>query len=359
MPVGRSIALAACVFAASAQEPQTVLRTTTRLVQVRVVAYDSKGASISGLTRDDFRLFDNGADRPITLFAAESGVAPAKSGNSPTTAAPEPVPARDDTAVVLLDWVNTSRPDRLFAYDAVKKVLAGFQPRQKVALYALAPELRILHQFTTDTGELLDAVNDLGTEFGEFRNLPAGSVPAPGERRPSEIQLLELDTRIRSALDAFGALADRLAHMPGRKSLVWVSDGLPMVVDGNLVPGARPAERVYVPDIERLLAKLNRADIAVYSVNAAGLPAPPSKEVPHNAMFELSQRTGGTVFADRNDLDSGIRMALADIDASYTLGFNVPDDAAPGPHGIRVRVSRPGVTLRYRESYAVDPPAHR
>jgi hypothetical protein len=68
-------------------------------------------------------------------------------------------------------------------------------------------------------------------------------------------------------------------------------------------------------------------------------------------LYELAVRTGGTEFSGRNDLDEGMRLALEDMRIGYTLGFNVPEGAAPGLHEIRVRVNRPGVKLRYRESY--------
>ena len=46
-----------------------------------------------------------------------------------------------------------------------------------------------------------------------------------------------------------------------------------------------------------------------------------------------------------------MRLALEDMRISYTLGFNAPEGTGPGPHEIRVRVNRPGIKLRYRESY--------
>ena len=70
-------------------------------------------------------------------------------------------------------------------------------------------------------------------------------------------------------------------------------------------------------------------------------------------MVELASRTGGNGFFDRNDLDEGMRLALEDLRVSYTLGFHVPDGATAGLHEITVRVSRPGIKLRYRESYLI------
>ncbi len=101
------------------------------------------------------------------------------------------------------------------------------------------------------------------------------------------------------------------------------------------------------------MGRLNHADIAVNTVDACGLSTKCQSYA--DSLQEFSERTGGTAFAGRNDIDEGIRLALEDMRVSYTLGFNVPDGAAPGLHEIRVRVNRPGVRpgvrLRYRESY--------
>jgi hypothetical protein len=70
---------------------------------------------------------------------------------------------------------------------------------------------------------------------------------------------------------------------------------------------------------------------------------------------ELALRTGGTAFFARNDVDEGIRLALEDALNGYTLGFHVAEGAAQGLHALKVTVKRPGVRLRYRESYQVAP----
>ena len=75
--------------------------------------------------------------------------------------------------------------------------------------------------------------------------------------------------------------------------------------------------------------------------------------VVRSTMMTLAERTGGTVFAGRNDVDTGIRLALDDLRAGYTLGFLAPEDAPAGPRRIEVRVRRARVRLRYRESYTV------
>jgi VWFA-related protein len=157
-------------------------------------------------------------------------------------------------------------------------------------------------------------------------------------------------------------VADGLARIPGRKSLIWVTNGFPIVLDSHAVPGLGQDEVSYREYADPLIQELNRANVAVYSVDARGLQSCPTYgDV--GTLQELSSRTGGTTFTNRNDLAEGMRLALEDSKASYTLGFSVPADATPGLHEISLRTTRPGVRLRYRGSYQLDgvapPIAHR
>jgi VWFA-related protein len=178
-----------------------------------------------------------------------------------------------------------------------------------------------------------------------------GGVVKPG----MEEQILEFNNKVYDSFEVLGKLADRLSQLPGRKSLIWVTNGFPVVLDGRAVPGAKPAEIDYSEDMERSVARLNRADVAVYTLDPRGLClACGYGDV--GTLREFAARTGGTAFYDRNDVDEVMRLALEDSKVSYTLGFAVPADAAPGLHTITLRTKRPGVTLRYRESYQLDDP---
>ena len=47
-------------------------RATTKLVQVSVVAHDSKGAPVADLRREEFQILDNGVPQEIRVFVAET-----------------------------------------------------------------------------------------------------------------------------------------------------------------------------------------------------------------------------------------------------------------------------------------------
>lgn len=337
-----------------ASDSGVVLRSSTTLVQVRVIAENSKGA-VTDLRREDFEVLSDRKPQPLTLFTIESGAEPRAAQSDSAKPSSD---ARTDPgyALLVLDWLNTDPVDRIMAQDNLVALLKKFEPRQRVGLYLPSTKPRLLLDFTTDRDLLLDAIQAAGEE-----PIEAGDDPAPGQfdaryggksGPPNiEMQLFFWNKKVVDTLHTFEAIAEHLAHVPGRKSLIWVSAGFPMVVDGTVVPGAKAGEIVYGHDLDRMLSKLNASDVAVYSVDPRGLKATGSRGFT-GTLQELASRTGGTAFYDRNDLDEGIRLAFEDTRLVYVLGFHVPEGVAPGIHDIRVRVKRPGVKLRYRDTYS-------
>src|SRR5207245_11046458 len=81
-----ALALAARSANQSATQGETVLRVETRLIEVNVIAQDSKGHAATSLTRDDFKLFENGKEIHIEFFLAISAEsAPVTSPLPPNT----------------------------------------------------------------------------------------------------------------------------------------------------------------------------------------------------------------------------------------------------------------------------------
>ncbi len=69
-------------------------------------------------------------------------------------------------------------------------------------------------------------------------------------------------------------------------------------------------------------------------------------------MEELADHTGGRAFYNTNDLARVMRTAVDDSHADYTLGFYPHDIRWDGKyHELKVKVTRPGIHLRYRKGY--------
>ncbi|HKE25207.1 MAG TPA: VWA domain-containing protein [Bryobacteraceae bacterium] len=357
----RTVWLAATLAGFASAQPDVVIRSTTRLVQVHVAAADRQGNPVADLRKEEFQILDDGKPQPLALFVGEGG----STGREvePTNAAAVPEHAKAQApgySAILLDWLNASIADRLRAVDGLRAVLKSLQPRQKVALYALGLEppnsaapLRLIRNFTDAPVELANVIEDPGVLPNPELSEPPGRFDArfgnPRGRMNVEEQLYDWNNRIRDTARALSELAGRMAPLRGPKSLIWLSTGFPMVVNGGVVPGAHALDAVYYREVEGAVDRLNRADVTVHTVNSSGLA--PVTRTYEATLQHFAERTGGLEFFGRNDLPAGVRAALEDMHAGYTLGFVVPEGGRPGVHNIQVRSTRPRLALRFRDSY--------
>lgn len=209
---------------------------------------------------------------------------------------------------------------------------------------------------------------------------------------------------LTNATEGIGALSRYLAPIPGRKHIVFYSAGYPMqpqsiaasVIEAMCGSGAAqgsgrsnmqagPSEahtalRVGTQvDAEGILRAMvdeaNRSQVSVYTVDARGLvgdAVPGSQRVPsrmirlgnaqaiqqravrepQEILYSIADRTGGTASINTNDMARGMQAAARDGRAYYLLGYTPPGGRKEGRYyPIEVKVTRPGLKLRYRRGY--------
>jgi VWFA-related protein len=381
---------------------------------VSVVAQDKQGKPVADLRREEFQILDNGSPREIRLFLADtSNPSPpeARAPNTFTNRIASSAGSHGGYSVILIDTLFTdfvqagcsnrqtegcppkeegSANARLRTLKTLRSIPTG----EKIAIYAISRGLQVVSEFTTDRDLLerqvkqwkpsVDTQNVYLVGFGpgcpiyddeamllDYAGAVAGSKPGETSEggaqaainaagagsgtstlsqtpnwRPQYqavmnrncIDATRQDTIQRAAAsnDEMLQIADHLAGIPGRKKLMWLSN--------RFVIGPRA------------LQKLNDAGVAIYPVDVDGVcvDCPPR---PTSLMDGIAELTGGVAYYLRNDLDVAIREAMDDGRVSYTLGFYRSDDDRPSEvHQIAVRVSRPGVKLRYGASYQTEGP---
>lgn len=388
-----------------AQQPPAV-RVTARLVEINVIVHDKKGQPVADLTRDDFVLLDQGQPQTISRFEIVKNEAPTA---PPPTLPPNTFTNRYDqrrgvppsVSVILLDGLNTRFEDQAYAKQQVIKFLSQLRPQDHVGLYALGSRLVLLHDFTTDASSLLAAL-------GRYRGRASPELSASEPEEPDTgiaTKDFALDDalsqalqpmqafyttyqRVLPTLQAFRDIANRLAGLPGRKSLIWVSGSFPITIGYDQLPtpdGPPIDQRNYNDDIDRAARLLNDANIAIYPVDARGLmpsnvsaanrrsplqsprarrmiagPAAALHADPNliDTMQALADRTGGRAFYNTNDLQGAIRRAIEDSEVTYLLGYYPDHGTWDGRfRQLKVEVKRPGVNLRYRRGYFALPDA--
>ncbi len=359
--------LAAC--AVYGQPSQTsasgapVFYATTKLIQVSVIAQYKDGKPVADLRREDFLIFDNGAPREIRLFVAErplQAVAPNRPPNtfSNLTALPQGEGGGAGFTVLLFDTLSTGIGDPFtgeggwgVAKEQAFQALRALPPGGKVAIYALARDLKVIQEFTLDRESLEKKLRawkpDVDSPATAMATINDALAHLP-KHNPEQAALalrrqLEEVTRIdgirRASLTGgeLGDLAEHLAGIPGRKNLIWLAQKFPLA--------------------GRTLQKLANAGVVVYPVDVGGVCDPtlcPPRPV--EQMITIAQATGGLAYFHRNDLDVAMHDAAEDGRWSYTLGFyQSGDDKLAAEHRLNVKVSRAGVALRYAAVYLAEP----
>ncbi len=158
-----ALLLASTCVAQDQQQVPLVLKSTTRLVQVSVIA-TQKNAPAQGLRKEDFSITDNGKPQTVSLFSVES--------NGKLPVAPQPLPPETFTnrleqkagvpssiTIILLDGLNTPYRDQAFAREQIVKYLKTIEPGDRIGVYTLGRGIRVLHDYTADSSKLLRKLN--------------------------------------------------------------------------------------------------------------------------------------------------------------------------------------------------------
>jgi VWFA-related protein len=355
-PLASSVAFAQQSASPSADSGQPVVKVATRLVVLSVVVTDKTGNPITGLTKDDFRILENDQPQAIASFEPAAEFA--------SSAAPEPAatPALPDVnappqAALVLDQLNTKSEDLMFAAEEIRAFLRAQPPHlsQPTSLYSLTKRgLELLATPTQDRDSLLAVFKKSIVE------LPPHTLESGGVQGGAD--------RLLAALLALDEMALSSAHQKGRKNIIWIGNGIPILSAGGVDLSNRAR---FLDWVHYTVNWLQESQTTVYTVDPRGLEVAPetlaldfgSAIVPQTGLtlsdlvFEsLAPESGGAIFRRRNDVDVAIATALRDGFSSYTLSYyprnNKWDSAF---RSIRVVVNGTGLTARTQRGYYAFP----
>lgn len=371
-----------CLFAGAQNTP---LRVSVTLVQVDAVVTDRDGRPVTGLTKDDFELFEDGKPRAITHFSfvtGGSGQSSAPGRNAPAATRAEDVRR---IIVLLVDDLQMSFASLPPTREALHKFIdRQMEPGDLVAVLATSGNWGPLNQFTTDKRMLHAAINRV--RFSFLGSGQAGGIRSFGlDGDPVEIAQVRGRRFAVGTLGMIRYVTEGMRAMPGRKSLVVFSDGFAI----RQRPGQRQPPPVSVDEVRGVTDQVNRSAVVIYSVDARRLAYPgltAADDVGAMSIEEvrqslddratqihdtqeglrfLAEQTGGLAHFDNNDINLGLQRMLEDQSRYYLLGFQpAEEDAARMAregkyHRLTIRVKRPGLLVRYRNGFMGEPEGAR
>jgi VWFA-related protein len=328
--------------AASAQQSGAPTQPRNGKMYLDVVVTPKSGAPVTGLQQQDFTLLDNKAPQTITSFKAVSG-----------RQAPIDV-------ILLIDAVNTTPQNVSYERIEIDKMLRaeGGHLAYPIALAVFTDQgTQILGNFSSDGNALsvsLDRDNIglrvIGRDTGYY-----GAAE-----------------RWQLSLQALRQLLASMAPRPGRKVILWVSPGWPLLSGPNTELDSKQQQEVFA-NVVSLSSQILQAHVTLYSIDPLGaaeslmrtsyykeflkgVSKPSQVNVGDLALPVLAVQSGGLALDFTNDVASLLRECLADTAPYYEISFDpAPAEQRDEYHHLEIQLAKPGLTARTRQGYYAQP----
>jgi VWFA-related protein len=272
--------------------------------------------------------------------------------------------------------------------------IRNFKPESQILQAAPPPSQPDVPTDSGLHGNQAEAIANAQAEVNSFSNLQIG---------------YNIERRTLITLDAMRSLARMLGGLQGRKAVVWLTADLPFdlipedrnITDAELLADnpsvqqksvgatsagslAAEARSLHGQEIKDAESQLANADIAIYPVDLRGLvggmESLASRSEAHSndihgaglanaalnqsgrmigsqdTMREIAQETGGKAYMNENEIRQGVALAVADDNASYSLGYYPENKKWDSKYrNIKIKLSHNDTEIRYRKGYfAVD-----
>ncbi|MFL6235135.1 MAG: VWA domain-containing protein [Thermoanaerobaculia bacterium] len=400
--------------AAAKEEEPFVATVNVGVVNVDVYVTDKKGKPVTGLSKSDFQLLENGRPVEITNFYAVTGGKSVTPLTAIETEASAPAPGAPPPAAEL-EKVRTPEDQRLrlivyidnynlrpFNRNRVMRELRAFIGQNlgkddQLMLATYDRELHIRHTFTSDPSLIAAGMLDL-------EKISAQGVHADSDRQDTlrKIQdsqgVAEAEGYAHSyaestfndlsfSIDSLKKLIDALAGMPGRKAVLYVSDGLQMIAGQDVFYAVQAKygeqstsmtstlEYNVARRFDELTAQANANRITFYTIDAAGLRAYDSNSAENqgpgaaapgvsqlvdsvrisnlqSTLQTLAEKTGGVAILNTNVITPRLERVASDFKTYYSLGYTPPHFGDGRYYKLEVKVkNRKDLQVRHREGY--------
>jgi Ca-activated chloride channel homolog len=267
-------------------------RGSTELVPVYTTVQDRQGRLVPDLRKEDFAVSDNGKEQPIAFFSNE--VTPF-------------------TVVVMLDQSHSMQGHQEQIGDAASAFVKELSSDDKARIGRLGYRVTLEPQeFTGQKETLLSFVRR-----------------SPGDAGASPVWL-SIDMSITA-----------LYGLEGRRVILIMTDG-----------HDHPAGNQPRTTFKDVADRVRRANVMVYAIGFAATDSPGEKDKPDERLRLLADLSGGGYFEmnESADLTELFKRVAEELHHQYWIGFE-PAKRDGKVHDIKVRVKRPGMTARARQSY--------
>jgi VWFA-related protein len=401
---------------ASFAAPQQTLTESieVRIANIDVVVRDKAGNPVTGLTKDDFEIFEDGKKQPITnLYEVRRNVdivtaQPAHPDETPTTPA-APVEQRPRKLILFIDSFSLQASRKAPILAAVEKFIdRQMKPEDQAMLVSWRLSVNVITPFTSDKAAVKngiatlalaprgpDEVSKLKADVQELIRIAHSNTLMMGmaEAHRQSLQLVDayganLNLREEGLLNDLGRMASTLAGVEGKKVLVFAGENLPEHPGAELY---RYVEAQFAPFLSRndnpldlqvlsgvtgnrmqqtITKVANQAGaygVTIYTIDAAdtnsdfsaetGASGPPDPSESFSryentaaALQTMASITGGVAIANTTNFDLAFDTIGRDLDSYYSLGYK-PRENGGSTRRIVVKTKNRAYKVRTPETF--------
>jgi len=362
------------------------------VTSIDVIVTDSKGNRVPGLTKEDFQVLQDGVPQNITNFYAVTGGkvlledGQTVSIEEPKAAAvvPQELKAR---YVIYIDNLNIQPLNRNRMFKRLKEFVQQTVGKQAEAMVVVFNRsLKIRKKMTDDPSEILQVLEEIEGETGgassqvgdrkdTLQRINDATSPDQAEsiaRQYAEAYRNDLEFSVDGIRDTVNGLAG----MPGRKVLVYVSEGLPATVGLEMYDVIQQKFQENANSLSQfefdmnsryasIVQAANAQGVTIWALDASGLQVDdmitaenktmdvrPSSFIMRTNMQAplqlMAEQTGGMAAINTNDWKSSLDDLASDFSNFYSIGYRSTKATVDKPHSIEVIVKRKGMHARTR-----------
>jgi VWFA-related protein len=391
-------------------------------VVLDAVVRDKKGRPVTNLSANDFEVYEDGALQQIASFRLITRGALKPDGQRPSpqtakavTAIPLPSVENRPGAVALV-FDRLSGDARAQAHAAALAYLdQGLGPNDYVGVFRIDQSLNTVQTFTNDPQLIRKAIDQISREGGTIynsgekeisrlwethdqlqRQIEATNNPAEAGFLSADLMFINMKLQIAedfewierdqqgySTPNSLLTLINGMGTLAGRKAMVFFSEGV-------AIPNSAGSR------FRSVISNANRANVSIYTVDAAGLRAESSdaatgkaiarigdtrlrqatsaedpsgfgtrpmmrdlernedlvRKNPEGTLRRLASETGGASISSTNDPGSRLRQVNEDLHSYYLLSYSPRNPDYDGRfRQIDLRVIRAGMAVQARKGY--------
>ena len=412
----KRIVIAAFIgFSAASSLAQEVAESIeVRVVNVDVVVRDRAGKPVTGLTKADFEIYENGQKREITNLSevrAPAPIAEATATPAPPTPAPPAetaVEVRPRNIVMFVDNYSLEPFRRDKVLQSLDKFVERLGPQDRVMTVLCTQKTTVVTPFTNDRNAIragVETVKKSGNPFNRAASIDhlkqtvneyISLAKEPGGRlswkdayshatSDVESHVEEEIFSARNTLAALGQITAALAGMEGKNVIIFAGAHLPEKPGVELYQWLYNAFSTYMPSltlgnesisgktgsmqhfsIEEAAKQASANGVALYMIDAADSRDSGSAETTaapdrvesfltftNTAMAyqTLARISGGLAITNTSNFDSAFQTVANDLNSYYSIGFRPGDSSAQDLRKIVVKMKNPEYRFRARETY--------